>query len=44
MDYYINAMFCLLLIISLENGMVGLVANRAEYLFEVCRPARLNAA
>lgn len=34
LDYYINACFGMLLIIAVENGFVGLVANRAPHLFE----------
>ena len=34
LDYYINACFAMLLIIAVENGCVGLVANRAPHLFE----------
>ena len=34
LDYYINACFGMLLIIAVENGCVGLVANRAPHLFE----------
>lgn len=33
MDYYINAMFLMLLLIAVENGCVGLVANRAPDFF-----------
>ena len=33
LDYYINASFLMLLIIALENGAVGIIANRAPQTF-----------
>ena len=34
LDVYLNAMFLLLLVVAVENGCVGFVANRAPHLFE----------
>jgi len=34
LDIYVNCMFFMMLVIAVENGMVGLVASRAPHLFE----------